>query len=116
MPLVLLIALATVMAVAMVAAGAARAGRAGHAIRVRSRAAPEEVSVTLSVLPTRTAVVVVDTDADEFSAVVNCLVQHAVREAFLFDAVDVVEVRRRTGMVVDRRRRPVGTRAGAPSF
>jgi hypothetical protein len=66
---------------------------------------PDDISVTLSVLPTRTAVVMVDVGAGPGSADVAGLVDHAVRDAFVFDAVDVVEVRRRTGELLERRRR-----------
>lgn len=66
---------------------------------------PAEMSVTLSVLPTRTAVIVVDSGADAPSAALAGLVDHAVRDAFVFDAVDVVEVRRHSGELLERRRR-----------
>ena len=66
---------------------------------------PEVMSVTLSVLPTRTAVVVVDVGPGPRPADLAGLVDHAVRDAFVFDAVDVVEVRRRTGELLERRRR-----------
>ena len=66
---------------------------------------PDEISVRLSVLPTRTAVVMVDVAPHACSADVAGLVDHAVRDAFAFDAVDVVEVRRRNGELLECRRR-----------
>jgi hypothetical protein len=63
---------------------------------------PWDVGVTLSVLPSRTAVVMLDLGADPASAEVAPLVEHAVREAFMFEAVDVVEVRGRDGQLLDR--------------
>jgi hypothetical protein len=66
---------------------------------------PADTSVTLSVLPTRTAVVMLDAATDACSADVAGLVDHAVEDAFVFDAVEVVEVRRRNGELVERRRR-----------
>ena len=110
MVLELVIPLVAVAVVLTFAAGAVRAWR------VRRRAAADEMSVTLSVLPTRTAVVVVDVDGDVVSPGLTRLVQHAVREAFVFSAVDVVEVRRRDGGVVERRHRPVRTGVGARTF
>jgi hypothetical protein len=96
---------------AVAVAGAAGAFAGGRAVRRRRRAAPVPpapgMSVTLSVLPTRTAIVVLDVGADARSAAVSRLVEHAVRDAFVFDAVEVVEVRRRDGELVERRRRGV---------
>ena len=66
---------------------------------------PSGVGVTLSVLPSRTAVVMLDLGADPASAAVAPLVEHAVRDAFVFEAVDVVEVRGRDGQLLDRRSR-----------
>jgi len=66
---------------------------------------PEEMSVTLSVLPTRTAVVMVDVGPDACSADLAGLVDHAIHDAFVFEAVDVVEVRRPNGELLERRRR-----------
>ena len=66
---------------------------------------PAEMSVTLSVLPTRTAVVVLDVETEAPSAALTRLVEHAIRDAFVFDAVDAVEVRRRNGELLERRRR-----------
>jgi hypothetical protein len=63
------------------------------------------MSVTLSVLPTRTAMVVLDVGADAPSSALNRLVEHAVRDAFVFSAVDVVEVRLRSGELLERRSR-----------
>ena len=64
-----------------------------------------EPSVRLSVLPTRTALVVLDLGVDAPSAAVAKLVEHAVRDAFVFDAVDVVEVRHRNGEPLEQRHR-----------
>lgn len=64
---------------------------------------PWDVGVTLSVLPPRTAVVMLDIGADPASPEVAPLVEHAVREAFMFEAVDVVEVRGSDGQLLDRR-------------
>jgi Ethanolamine utilization protein EutJ (predicted chaperonin) len=64
-----------------------------------------EMSVTLSVLPTRTAVVVLGVETVASSTALARLVEHAVRDAFVFDAVDAVEVRRRNGELLERRRR-----------
>ena len=64
---------------------------------------PTEVGVTLSVLPSRTAVVMLDLGADASSAAVAPLVEQAVSEALAFKSVDVVEVRARDGQLLDRR-------------
>lgn len=69
------------------------------------RQSSREMSVTLSVLPTRTAVVVLGGGADAPSAEVATLVECAVCDAFVFDAVDVVEVRHPNGELLERRRR-----------
>jgi hypothetical protein len=45
---------------------------------------PAAMSVTLSVLPTGTAVVVLDVETEAPSAALSRLVEHAVRDAFLF--------------------------------
>jgi len=66
---------------------------------------PPEMSVTLSVLPSRTAVVMLDAGPDAPPTAVAGLVDQAVRDAFVLDAVDVVEVRRRNGELVERRSR-----------
>ena len=66
---------------------------------------PSDVGVTLSVLRCRTAVVRLDLGADPASAAIAPLVEHAVREAFAFEAVDVVEVRGPDGQLLDRRSR-----------
>jgi hypothetical protein len=66
---------------------------------------PSDLSVRLSVMPDRRAVVVVDVGADAPSGALDPLVQDVIRDAFVFDAVDVVEVRRPNGELVDRRRR-----------
>jgi hypothetical protein len=80
-----------------------------RAVRDRSAAAdearPPEMSVTLSVLPTRMARVVLDVGPNAPSAAVSRLVEQAVRDAFVFNAVEVVEVRRRTGELLELRRR-----------
>ena len=64
---------------------------------------PWDAAVTLSVLPTRTAVVMIDLGADASSAAVAPLVEHAVNDAFALETVDVVEVRSPDGHVLDRR-------------
>jgi hypothetical protein len=69
------------------------------------RRLPSEMSVTLSVLPSRTAVVRLDVASDAPPAALASLVDQAVRDAFVLDAVDVVEVRRRDGDLLERRRR-----------
>lgn len=69
------------------------------------RPLPPEMSVTLSVLPSRTAVVMLDAGPDAPASAVAGLVDQAVRDAFVLDAVDVVEVRRRDGELVERRSR-----------
>jgi Ethanolamine utilization protein EutJ (predicted chaperonin) len=80
--------------------------RAVHGRRLDSVAHPApEMSVRLSVLPTRTAVVVLDVGVDAPPAAVARLVEHAVRDAFVFDAVDIVEVRRGNGELLEQRRR-----------
>lgn len=66
---------------------------------------PAEMSVTLSVLPTRTAVIVLDGATDSGSAALAALVDQAVTDAFSFNAVDRVEVRRRNGDLLETRRR-----------
>lgn len=69
-----------------------------------------DTQVTLSVLPSRTAVVMLERGVDAPSAALNRLVEHAVREAFVFRSVDIVEVRKPDGQLLDRRRRPLGQR------
>ncbi len=66
---------------------------------------PPEMSVTLSVLPSRTAVVMLDAGPEAQTTAVAGLVDQAVRDAFVLDAVDVVEVRRRNGELLERRSR-----------
>jgi Ethanolamine utilization protein EutJ (predicted chaperonin) len=63
------------------------------------------MSVTLSMQSTRRAVVMVDDRPGTHAPDVAGLVEHAVRDAFVFDAVDVVEVRRRSGELLERRSR-----------
>jgi hypothetical protein len=75
------------------------------AVRRSSSNLLEEVGVTLSILPTRTALVMLDPRAGGSSAAVAPVVEHAVSEAFAFESVDVVEVRTRDGQLLDRRRR-----------
>lgn len=109
MEIVPLTVLATVL-LAVVAAGTARSRWAGR------RSASADVAVTLSVLPTRIALVAIDLDGAEFPPTLNRLVEHAVREAFVFSAVDVVEVRRRDGSLIERRHRVDGApRRAAPT-
>jgi hypothetical protein len=98
MDLLMLIAIPSVMAALVVAAGVRRR-RAAHQQSVK------EVAVTLSVVSRRTAVVVLDMGSDAASAASANLVEHAVRDAFGFHAVDVVEVRRHDGELLDRRHR-----------
>jgi len=101
--LVLVTGLAVVLVVARLLSARRCADRKDHS--------PEEIVVTLSVLPTRTAVVMVGADADPSSAAVAPLVEHAAREALSFATVDVVEVRRRDGQLLERRRRDHAVRA-----
>jgi hypothetical protein len=61
------------------------------------------VGVTLSVLPSRTAVVTLEPGADAYSAPVASLVEHAVNEAFAIETVNAVEVRSSDGQLLDRR-------------
>jgi len=71
--------------------------------------AGDEPGVTLAVLPGRSAVVTVDAEPQR-SPGVACLVDQAVRDAFAFDGVDDVEVRRADGELLERRRRPTDAR------
>jgi len=74
---------------------------------------PPGMSVTLSVLPSRTAVVVLGAESDTSSRALDRLVDRAVRDAFVFEAVDVVEVRRRNGEFLYRRHRDHGASRGS---
>ena len=65
----------------------------------------DEPSVTLAVLPGRRAVVTVDAEPEGASGVAD-LVDWAVQDAFMFDGVDRVEVRRADGELLERRLRP----------
>ena len=65
----------------------------------------EEPAVTLSVLPGRRAVVTLDAKGDRSSGTAH-LVDHAARHAFTLDGIDVVEVRRADGELLERRLRP----------
>ena len=65
----------------------------------------DEPGVTLAVLPGRGAVVTVDA-GPEGSPSVAYLVDQAVHDAFGFDGVDGVEVRRADGELLERRLRP----------
>jgi len=65
----------------------------------------EEPAVTLSVLPGRRAVVTLDANGDRSSETAQ-LVNHAAREAFTLNGIDVVEVRRANGELLERRLRP----------
>ena len=67
--------------------------------------AGDEPGVTLSVLPGPRAVVTVDTEPAWSPSAVH-LVDEAVRDAFMFDGVDGVEVRRSNGELLELRRRP----------
>jgi hypothetical protein len=84
--------------------GLDRAAPVGPAPLAAAAFAPG-MSVRLSVLPTRTALVVLDAEPDAPSAAVAGLVEEAVRDALVIDAVDVVEVRHRNGELLERRRR-----------
>jgi hypothetical protein len=95
----IVIAVATVT-VTFAAVRAVRRQRTAAGVRQST-----EMTVTLSVLPTRTAMVVLDDGAAAPSAALSRFVEHAVRDAFVFDAVEVVEVRRRNGELLERRRR-----------
>jgi hypothetical protein len=64
-----------------------------------------EPGVTLAVLPGRRAVVTVDAQP-ECSRGAAYLVEEAVRDAFMFDSVDRVEVRGAGGELLERRLRP----------
>ena len=66
---------------------------------------PTDLGVTLSVLPSRTAVITLELGGDPCSAAVASLVEHAVKEAFAFETVDALEVRDRDGHLLDRRSR-----------
>ena len=98
--MVWLVVLAVASGVALIVASVLR-GRGFNSGTDR----PRHVGVTLSVLPSRTAVVMLDLGADSASGEVGPLVEHAVREAFTFKAVNVVEVRDSDGQLLDRRRR-----------
>ena len=65
----------------------------------------DEPAVTLAVLPGRKAVVTVNADPERFPDAAH-LVDQAVRDAFTFDGVDRVEVRRADGELLERRLRP----------
>jgi hypothetical protein len=65
----------------------------------------DEPGVTLAVLPGRRAVVTIDAEPERASGVAD-LVDQAVRDAFTFDSVDGVEVRRADGELLEWRLRP----------
>jgi len=102
-PAALLIGLPALAAVVLVAEGV-RCGRAAR----RQRAEAEAVAVRLSVVAAGTAVVVLDGGRHAASGAGARLVERAVRDAFVLEAVDVVEVRRPDGALLDRRHRPSG--------
>jgi hypothetical protein len=64
----------------------------------------EEPGVTLAMLPGRRAVVTLQAEGGRVSPA--DLVDLAVREAFRFDGVGAVEVRRADGALIERRLRP----------
>jgi microcompartment protein CcmK/EutM len=97
-PSALLVAFPALAAVLLIAEGI-RCGRAAR------RQPAEEVAVTLSVVAGRTAVVVLEGGSAAGSAAGATLVERAVRDAFVLEAVDVVEVRRPDGALLDRRHR-----------
>jgi len=66
----------------------------------------QEPTVTLSVLPGRSAVVTVDANGER-PAGTAYLVDQAVCHAFTLDGIDVVEVRQPDGELLERRLRPV---------
>ena len=65
----------------------------------------DEPGVTLAVLPGRRAVVTVDAEPERSPGAAD-LVDQAVQDAFTFDGVDGVEVRRADGELLERRLRP----------
>jgi hypothetical protein len=71
----------------------------------RTDRAGDEPGVTLSVLPGPRAVVTVDTEPARSPGAAQ-LVDLAVRDAFRFDGVDGVEVRRADGELLELRLRP----------
>ena len=64
-----------------------------------------EPGVTLAVLPGRTALVTVDAEPER-SPGAAYLVDQAIQDAFTFDGVDSVEVRRVDGELLEQRLRP----------
>ena len=80
--------------------------RAVQGLRETSRDHPgDEAGVTLAVLPGGSAVVTVDAEPQRSPAVAH-LVDQAIHDAFTFDGVDGVEVRRAGGELLERRLRP----------
>jgi hypothetical protein len=72
-----------------------------------------EPGVTLVVLPGRRAVVTVVAPPERSPGAAH-LVDEAVRDAFTFDSVDGVEVRRADGELLERRLRPIPEWPTAP--
>jgi hypothetical protein len=96
-----IVALALLAAVLALALTHALRGQREHAADQPG----EEPAVTLSVLPGRRAVVTLDAKGDRSSGTAH-LVDHAARHAFTLDGIDVVEVRRADGELLERRLRP----------
>jgi len=65
----------------------------------------DEPCITLAVLPERRAVVTVDVDPEHSPGAAH-LVDQAIKDAFMFDGVDGVDVRRADGELLERRLRP----------
>ncbi len=73
----------------------------------------DEPCVTLAVLPERRAVVTVDVNPEHSPGVAH-LVDQAVKDAFTFDDVDGVEVRKADGELLERRLRPTPDSSTTP--
>jgi hypothetical protein len=104
-----IVALALLAAVLALALAHALRRQRGHATDQPG----QEPTVTLAVLPGRRAVVTVDADPARSPGAAD-LVDQAVEDAFVFDGVDGVEVRRTDGELLERRLRPTPERPTFP--
>jgi hypothetical protein len=74
----------------------------------------DEPGVTLAVLPGRRAVVTVNAETERSAGTAH-LVDQAVQDAFTFDGVDGVELRRADGELLERRLRPTSDSPTMPA-
>jgi len=73
----------------------------------------DEPCITLAVLSERRAVVTVDVDPEHSPGTAH-LVDQAIKDAFTFDGVDGIEVRKTDGELLERRLRPTPERPTVP--